>query len=562
MFRKAPRILALLGTAVWLLSHSAGAQPIGGIDTPLDGSTVSGIVRVTGFVLDFNAIDRIDLFVDGNLINHADMGLPRPDVLEIFPTYFNSPTSNPGFITSFLARGNFTDGPHSVQIMAKESASQISFTVATITVHVDNSVNQAPFGWIDMPGVAGIENFTGSFPVVGWAIDDSGEIDHIDFRIDGQNVAGSVGRGKPSTAIYGSTRPDIQAAFPDVPFSLYTGFIANIDGTALINGVHILSVWAYDGEGAGRELGERTVMVNSIGTNLGPFGNIDFPLDKASLFCIGIVGGIPSPCTPDVCAPQFDNVVKGWALDVGAAVDRGQVAYVQLLLDGAIIGDSHDCIQVNGALTNCYGLNRPDVARSYSGYVNADNAGFSFSFFLGRDTTDTTGAITVLAPAESALPVDIGVTTHAGKHTISIRAGDVAETVTQFGAMSVDILCDTTNNNQPAFGYIDTPSDYQFIDGLFEVFGWAFDFQGVTRVEVDVDGQVVGTATYGLLRPDVPANDPRVPFASVGFSFILDTTKLSDTAHDLVVYVIDHLGVRTEIGRRKFVVDNNVLTHQ
>ena len=73
--------------------------------------------------------------------------------------------------------------------------------------------------------------------------------------------------------------------------------------------------------------------------------------------------------------------------------------------------------------------------------------------------------------------------------------------------MSVDVLCDQAAATSPAFGYIDTPSDYQFINGIFEVFGWAFDFQGVLRVEVDVDGQVVGTAAYGLSRPDVPAND-------------------------------------------------------
>jgi len=403
MFRKAPRVLALLGTAVWLLARSASAQPIGGIDSPLDGSTVSGIVRVTGFVLDFNAVDRIDLYVDGNPINHADMGLPRPDVLEIFPTYFNSPTANPGFVTSFLARGNFSDGPHSVQIMAREEASQITFPIGTgITVQVDNSVNQAPFGWIDMPGAAGLENFTGSFPVAGWAIDDSGEIDHIDFLIDGQIVAGAVGRGEPSTATYGSTRPDIQAAFPDVPFSLYTGFVANLDATKLINGVHTLSVVATDGEGSSREIGERTVLVNGIGANLGPFGRIDFPLDKASLLCEAVNvdegGGCPSPCVPRTI-PVIANPVEGWALDVGAALDRGQVSYVELLLDGAIIANTRtDCLQVGQSLVNCYGINRPDVARSYSGYVNADNAGFAFSFGLVRNGASTIIDVESLRP--------------------------------------------------------------------------------------------------------------------------------------------------------------------
>jgi hypothetical protein len=97
------------------------------------------------------------------------------------------------------------------------------------------------------------------------------------------------------------------------------------------------------------------------------------------------------------------------------------------------------------------------------------------------------------------------------------------------------------------------------------VFGWAFDLNGVQRVEVDVDGQIVGIATYGLSRPDVPLADPRVPSVSVGFSFLLDTTRLSDSEHDLVIYVVDStFGTprRTEIGRRKFVVNNNVLTHR
>src|SRR5262245_49477353 len=568
MFRKAPRVLALLGTAVWLLAASSSAQPIGGIDSPLDGSTVSGIVRVTGFVLDFNAVDQINLFVDGNPVNHADMGLPRPDVLEIFPTYFNSPTSNPGFVTSFLARGNYSDGPHSIQIMAREAASQITFPIGgAITVQVDNSVNQAPFGWIDSPGAAGLENFTGSFPVAGWAIDDSGEIDHIDFLIDNQVVAGSVGRGEPATATYGSTRPDIQAAFPDVPFSLYTGFVANVDATKLINGVHTLSVVATDGDGASREIGERTVLVNSVGSNLGPFGRIDFPLDKASLLCEVVVvsgggGGCPSPCVPPPSIPIVANPVEGWALDVGSALDRGQVSYVELLIDGALIANTRsDCIQVGQRLTNCYGINRPDVARAYPGYVNADNAGFAFAFGLLRNGASSVIDVESLRqdPLNLNDTIYLPVTqTVAGKHTLSIRAGDEEETFTQFGAMSVDILCDEASANQPAFGYIDTPSDYQFINGLFEVFGWAFDFQGVNHVEVDVDGQVVGTATYGLNRPDVPQQDTRVNTAFVGFSFILDTTKLPDTQHDLVIYVVDRAGVRSEIGRRKMVVDNNV----
>jgi len=128
-------------------------------------------------------------------------------------------------------------------------------------------------------------------------------------------------------------------------------------------------------------------------------------------------------------------------------------------------------------------------------------------------------------------------------------------------AMSVDVLCDQASGDQPAFGYVDTPSDYQFINGIFEVFGWAYDFQGVLRVEVDVDGHVLGNANFPLTRPDVPARDFRVGTSQVGFSYFLDTARLSDSAHDLVIYVVDKVNHRAEIGRRKFVVNNNVSTH-
>ncbi|HSD71907.1 MAG TPA: hypothetical protein VLE54_03905, partial [Thermoanaerobaculia bacterium] len=187
------------------------------------------------------------------------------------------------------------------------------------------------------------------------------------------------------------------------------------------------------------------------------------------------------------------------------------------------------------------------------------------NFALIRSATEPSGLIAIALPTAEAQTFRIVGYTLPGKHTLAVRVGDEEETVTQLGALSIDIFCDLTEFDRPSFGYIDTPSDYQFINGIFTVFGWAVDLEGIQRVEVDVDGQVVGNATYGLSRPDVPATDVRVISANVGFAFALDTRRLSDSEHDLVIYVVDQtFGTprRTEIGRRKFVVNNNVLTHQ
>lgn len=597
-----PKLLSSVLTAVFLgvgLSGSAAlADPIGALDTPTAGQTVSGVVSVSGFVLDFAGVDKVELWVDGLLRNRAETNIPRPDVLALFPAYINSPTRDSGFMTSLNAR-SLSAGPHLVTIKVTETGNSSVFDLATVTVLVASAgSNQAPFGNIDSPSDSQT-GISGSFGISGWAADDSGVIDHIDFLVDGRIVAGAVGRGQPSTAIYGLPRPDVFALFPDVPNSFNSGFLANVDTTALVDGVHVISVRAFDGQGSSNVLGTRTVQVINNGSNLPPFGFLDVPLDKSSILCSSsdspfvLAATCPQPCFPSgaddglaVPASFYKSVVAGWALDVGSRLDRGQVSYVELLIDGEIIVNTRrDCIRASGILANCYGVNRPDVARAFPGYVNADNSGFLFLFTLVQDPGS--GLLSIIVPDSLGRPTVAGFTT-SGKHTIAVRAGDEKETVTQFGAISVDVLCDTgVFADQPAFGYIDVPTDLQFVKGVVAFSGWAFDYDnggnspwvnGITRLDIDVDGTVVGSiASPFFLRSDVPANDFRVPStpltappaAFVGWRFVFDTGTLSDTQHDLVVYAVDTANpatgrpaFRSEVGRRRFVVFNNTSTKQ
>ena len=131
----------------------------------------------------------------------------------------------------------------------------------------------------------------------------------------------------------------------------------------------------------------------------------------------------------------------------------------------------------------------------------------------------------------------------------------------------MDLLCDANSGNQAAIGYIDNPPVNAEVAGTLTAYGWAYDFQGVNHIEVDIDGQLLGrsdqgTAVYGNYRPDVPSNDPRVGTPNVGWQAILDTTKLGDGVHEIEVYVVDLNFQMSEIGRRQFVVNNNGLTHQ
>jgi hypothetical protein len=593
MPRRLLSFLALL-LAATLSGRAAQADPIVVVDTPTAGQTVGGVVLVSGFVLDSVGVDRVELVVDGVVRSRAVTNMPRPDVLALFPSFANSPTQNPGFVTSFNAR-NLSAGPHSIVIRVTESGNSKTFDLAGETVFVAGT-NQPPFGAIDIPAAADFQGVSGALTVIGWAADDSGTIDHIDFLVDGKIVAGAVGNGKPSTATYGLPRPDIFAVFPDVPNSFNSGFTANIDTTAFVDGVHVLSVRAFDGDGSSNVLDTRTVQIINNGSLLPPFGYLNLPLDKASILCskenpFQPASSCAQPCFPspdgNVAVPVsfYKNVVAGWALDVGASLDKGQVSYVELLIDGEVIANTRtDCVQTGSVLADCYGVNRPDVARAYPGFVNADNAGFRFLFTL---VPDPTGLFDVLIPGPFGLPA-VGGFVASGKHTLSIRVGDEKETVTQIAAISVDVLCDEGKfGDQPAFGYIDFPTDLQFVKGVTTFSGWAFDYDnggqapwvnGIIRLDIDIDGQVVGSIFPPYIaRADVPANDFRVPatpftsppVAFVGWAFALDTGKLNDGQHDLVVYAWDTPNgatgrptFRSEIGRRKFVVLNNTTTKQ
>jgi hypothetical protein len=581
MAKKAPRLLALAAVVGWSLARAGSAQPITVVEFPQPNQTVSGVVAVGGFVLDTNRVTSIGLSIDGgDPVNDAVLNIARPDVLTAFPTFANGQNPKPGFVTSFLAK-NVSDGPHTISLVITEADNSTATVSTPFTVVVDNTINQAPFGHVDMPGDGAFPAADGVLTVFGWALDDS-DVDHIDFFVDGVIVATAVGRDHPGNAIFGGTRPDVFAAFPDFPGpnpkSLFSAFFANIDSSALLDGMHTLTVVATDDQGSSRNLGARSFQVENTGANLAPFGTLEYPLDSSWLICSPPLtvtsggGGCPSPCTPGQGVSGlpnfFPNVVKGWALDLGARLDRGQVSFVELLLDGAIVANTRtDCVLFNNLLANCYGLNRPDVGQTYAGFVNANNSGFRFTFALSRDPGQQ--FFDVLIPVPGGVK---GVGTPrlgAGKHTLSIRVGDEKETETELASLSVDLVCDigSSSPDKASFGNIDSPIPNQYINGIFPIFGWAFDLDGgvlggVTAVDVDIDGQVVATLTpangmYGIFRPDVPANDFRVTTPFVGYSYLLDTTKLGNAPHDLAIYAFDRAGHRAEIGRRQFTVFNN-----
>jgi hypothetical protein len=63
----------------------------------------------------------------------------------------------------------------------------------------------------------------------------------------------------------------------------------------------------------------------------------------------------------------------------------------------------------------------------------------------------------------------------------------------------------------PPYGWFDTPVGPIFHGGVVTGRGWAASDSGIDRIEISLDGRVVGFATYGFPRPDVIAAKPQVP---------------------------------------------------
>ena len=542
-------IIGALVLLTLLLPINAYAETIFWLDTPADGATVFGLVEVNGFVVDdgqqcgpqwtWNTcqwdealVSKIDLYVDDEFVATADLDQPRYDILQAYPWYAGTPYDRPGFATSFDSN-DYSDGSHTLFLTVTFS-DETTQDYGLRSVTVDNNRNQAPLGQLELPGSN--QPMNGVFPVTGWALDDE-SIDFIEIMVDGLAMG---------NAVTGIHRPDIGHRFPTDPDAEYSGFVRMLNTTSLNNGIHVIAVRVMDNEGASRVIGRRFVQTFNTGSNLPPFGGIDWPIADHTMFAQGCapVGGVEPPWSGDI----FDNpdnveMVVGWVLDVGSRTDFGGVAYVQLLLDGNIISDTNE-----GSFYwdpakwdfNYLGHERMDVHRLYVDVPNSKHSGFSFLMDISW---------LILARGYDE-----------GLHLIKVRAGDRENNVTDIAQLPVIFDCND-DADDPAWGDIWTPAHMELVADIVEVTGFVMDFHRIDAVEIWIDGVYIDNADYPLPSPNLRDLYPWMPpiFSNnAGYAYDLDTVAahLADGEHSLVVWTEDRLGGRTIIGERRFVLDN------
>ncbi len=230
----------------------------------------------------------------------------------------------------------------------------------------------------------------------------------------------------------------------------------------------------------------------------------------------GFIGSLDHP---DSNVPHSGVVlVNGWAFDPTGTINR-----IELFVD--------DQFQYRAIM----GLPRIDVVEAYPNYsgLHNTNPGFQVGFLANRFTN--------------------------GPHTVYVKVffQDPSREPVEVGRRTINI---DNSINQPPFGSVDQPdlAGVYNASGSFPVVGWATDADGVSRVDVQIDGGNLQSAMYGDSRPDVGAVFADFPAGLFsGFIANIDTTRVQDGVHTLTVTATDRLGSTRLIGRRTVQILNS-----
>jgi len=218
----------------------------------------------------------------------------------------------------------------------------------------------------------------------------------------------------------------------------------------------------------------------------------------------------PTVPTVHIDSPAQGATISGTVTVSGWAINNDTMA-------GTPIGSVHVLVDRTAVGTATYGVSRPDVCAAYPGRPSCPNVGYTYSL--------NTATLT------------------PGSHTLTVTATDSASPP-DTGSASVTVFVGSAAAVMPSV-FIDSPAPGATVSGVVTVEGWAIDNAStvgtaISSVQVLVDGTAVGTANYGVNRPDVCAAFPGRPGCpDVGFTYSLNTAALTAGLHSITVTAKD-----------------------
>jgi len=383
-----------------------------------------------------------------------------------------------GITTTFYSDTGLSNGTKYYYKVAAVNAGGTSALSVEASATPQASVRSGP-PTVDIDSPTSGATVSGSVTVSGWAIDNDAT---VGTAVGSVRVL--VDGTAAGTATYGVSRPDVCAAYPDRPGCPNVGYTYSLNTSALAAGLHTITVTATDSASPPDTGSASVTVIVGSGSAVIPTVHIDSPATGAT------VSGIVT--------------VSGWAIDNASTVGTA-IGSVQVLLDGTLVG------------TATYGVSRPDVCAAFPGRPGCPNVGYTYSL--------NTAALT------------------AGSHSITVTAKDSANPP-DAGSAKVLFTVGSGAAVIPTV-HIDSPAPGATISGTVTVSGWAIDNDAtvgtaIGSVRVLVDGTAVGTAIYGVSRPDVCAAYPDRPGCpNVGYTYSLNTAALASGSHTIMVTATD-----------------------
>ena len=306
----------------------------------------------------------------------------------------------------------------------------------------------------------------------------------------------------------GLSRPDV-ANFFNRPAYANSGWTLTASTASLSVGTHSAIAQAYDSSG-----------------NTSPSNAIQFTVTMDSPPEINIDGsGVFGVATGNTTVPQGGLInAGGWAVD---AEDGAPIAKIKVLLDGESIGDA------------TLGGSRPDVAQVF-GRPDWTNSGWNFT---GSVHQASVGTHMIQAAAYDK----------SGNETLSVATSITVTATSDTWAGTADIPINPSGAAKFA------------LNGAINMSGWAVEPDAnpgapLSRVEIEIDGQTLGTATLGGSRPDVASFFGRSDYTNSGWTFSGHLTGVGPGAHVVDARAYTQSGASFLInGNYNIVIQGNMM---
>ena len=219
--------------------------PVGKIEAPLDGDSVTGIIPVIGYVyaLDLR-ISSVTILVDGLSYAPAALLSSRTDVCSALPAPAPPNCPRIGFLVTLNTASTgiwLPNGAHKMQLRVQDSLGRITVLPDTPVNFTVTNPDRAPSsGVLETPALG--DTLSGIIDLKGFAYAPGGRVTSTVVLLDGSAVG---------TLAYGGSRTDACASLPDVTACPNIGFTGTLDTRRFPNGPHVLGVGITNATGTG-----------------------------------------------------------------------------------------------------------------------------------------------------------------------------------------------------------------------------------------------------------------------------------------------------------------------